>query len=127
MPRRLVAFVLAIVLSCYGFAALAQNVAGGVHSQEQCSLMQANEADSALSELASLLDQAVALDLGDAGDEPPSHGDTGSDHAEAVDYGYRAAGPFPLSESPPKPALTPAPSAILARHERPPRGGAFAA
>lgn len=129
MPRWLVASILAIVLSCCGLAALAQNLAnaslnlhGGNSQMQVC-----DGHPDPVSEGTSPTDKAQAVDLCDACDDSPSHDEAGSDHVAAVDGGHRASGPFAHSEAPRGLALTPSLSPFLERPKRPPRGTAFSA
>lgn len=109
MPRWLVAFILSIVLSCYGFAALAQNVASVSHHHGGSAQTQQD-------------DKAIP---GDASDKATPHGEAGADHSEAIDVGLRASGPLLLWAPRPESGGTPVLSPFLERPKRPPRGLAF--
>ena len=119
MPRWLIASILAIVLSCYGFAALAQNVVG-VHAHGQ-----ASDAPTAAQMVADLAAPSVPADdspFNDAIDTATGHAEPGFDHAEAVDAFQRIARPLRLSEAPARRLPTVTPSPLLERPKRPPRG-----
>lgn len=122
MPRWLIAFVLALVLSCYGFAALAQNLTSVNHHHGGQGGATQTQLDGE-----SVPAEALAIDTSGAGDKATPHGDAGADHAEAIDVGYRASGPCSLWAPRPEPALTPVLSPFLERPKRPPRGIAFIA
>ena len=119
MPRWLIASILAIVLSCYGFAALAQNVTG-VHLHGQSSGGQ----DVAQLVADSAAPPAPADDgpYNDAIDTATGHSEPGYDHAEAVDAFQRISRALRFSEAPARPLPTVTPSPLLERPKRPPRG-----
>lgn len=117
MPRWLIASILAIMLSCYSFGALAQTVSG-VHAhglqqdtvQMQLEAVVSSEDDDEPQPLSDKIDVATA-----------AHGETGYDHAEAFDGLQRLRGPQRLSELPVKALPTVAPTPLLERPKRPPR------
>ena len=120
MSRRFAAFVLALMLSCYGFAVLAQSVAGidrtgGSVATCTTPLNGASSSDPLSN------DHAV-----DAADDAASHDKTGAEHAELVSAWQHLPAPLLLSEPPPGLASTPLRSPFLERPKRPPRSLATA-
>ncbi|MDP9900600.1 hypothetical protein [Variovorax ginsengisoli] len=123
MPRWLIASILAIMLSCYSFGALAQAVPG-VHPhgpQQGTAQMQAEALVSLVSSQQDPQDDepqplSDKIDVATA-----AHGETGYDHAEAFDGLQRLRGPQRLSEPPARPLPTVAPTPLLERPKRPPR------
>jgi hypothetical protein len=123
MPRWLVAFILSIVLSCYGFAALAQNLASVSHHHGDSAQTQQLDSESVPCDALAV----DSVDSGDDDDKAAPHGDAGTDHSEAVDVGYRASGPRLLWTPRPESDGTPVLSPFLERPKRPPRGIALSA
>jgi hypothetical protein len=119
MSRRFAAFVLALMLSCYGFAVLAQSVAGIDRAGGSAATCVSG---AALSDPAASNDEAM-----DAADDAASHDKTGSEHAELVSAWQHAPALVLLSEPPPGLASTPVRSPFLERPKRPPRSTAFVA
>jgi hypothetical protein len=113
MSRWFAATVLAIMLSCYGFAVFAQGMVGAGHA--------GGETPACVTSV-SLSDALAANDAMDASDELASHDEAGSEHAELVDARYPAPAPLLLSEQPRGLALTSTLSPLLERPKRPPRG-----
>ena len=117
MPRWLIASILAIMLSCYSFGALAQTVPG-VHGHG----VQQDTAQMQLKAVISSSDDDEPQPLSDKIDvATAAHGETGYDHAEAFDGLQRLRGPQRLSELPVKALPTVAPTPLLERPKRPPR------
>jgi hypothetical protein len=118
MSRWFAAFVLAIMLSCYGFAVFAQGLVGAAGH--------AGGGTQACVTSVSLSD-AHAGDAMEVAEDLPSHDEAGSEHAELVDGRHPAPAPLLLSEQPRGLALTSTLSPLLDRPKRPPRGTALAA
>ncbi|MBT2302229.1 hypothetical protein J7E70_17355 [Variovorax paradoxus] len=117
MPRWLIVSVLALLLSCLGFGAAAQNPASDDRQQGCASQVQASSA--------SPFDDHAAADTADASTAP---GEAAADHGlEAIGGSHQAFVPVLLSEPAPRPAAARAPSPAPERLQRPPRGGAFVA
>ncbi len=141
MYRWFAATVLAIMLSCYGFAVLAHNMIGAGHSHAQQAqssqttltsktLVAATSlADEALSDGQTLVADADSAsdDANSASDDANSLDEAGSEHAELVDARNDIPLPLLLSEQPPKLGLTTTVSPFLARPKRPPRAASFVA
>ena len=108
MSRWFAATVLAIMLSCYGFAVFAQNMVGAGHAGDETPTC--------------VTSVSLSNDAMDASDELASHDEAGSEHAELVDARYPAPAPLLLSEQPRGLALTSTLSPLLERPKRPPRG-----
>jgi hypothetical protein len=113
MPRWLVASLIAFMLSCFGFAAVAQG--------------SASSADVGGAQLTHIQHDFLAGDASpsDVEDASALQDEVGSNCIEAV------AGEFPIflavsaSQSVPQPAMTSTPSPFLALPKRPPREHAF--
>jgi hypothetical protein len=118
MPRWLIVSVLALLLSCLGFGAAAQNPAS-VMDRADCSTSQV------LAASASPIDDGAAGEHADASVAP---GEAASDHqGEAIGGLPATFAPVLLSQPAPQPAVTRAPSPALERLQRPPRDDAFVA
>lgn len=134
MYRWFAATVLAIMLSCYGFAVLAHNMIGAGHSHaQQAQSSQTTLTSKTLVAAASLADEALSdgqtlvADADSASDDANSLDEAGSEHAELVDARNDIPLPLLLSEQPPKLGLTTTVSPFLARPKRPPRAASFVA
>lgn len=134
MYRWFAATVLAIMLSCYGFAVLAHNMIGAGHSHaQQAQSSQTTPTSKTLVAAASLADgalsdgKALVADADTAPDDANSLDEAGSEHAELVDARNDIPLPLLLSEQPPKLGLTTTVSPFLARPKRPPRAALFVA
>lgn len=134
MYRWFAATVLAIMLSCYGFAVLAHNMIGAGHSHaQQAQSSQTTLTSKTLVAATSLADEALAdgqtlvADADSASDDANSLDEAGSEHAELVDARNDIPLPLLLSEQPPKLGLTTTVSPFLARPKRPPRAASFVA
>ncbi|WP_234382365.1 MULTISPECIES: hypothetical protein [unclassified Variovorax] len=134
MYRWFAATVLAIMLSCYGFAVLAHNMIGAGHSHaQQAQSSQTTLTSKTLVAAASLADgalsdgKALVADADPAPDDANSLDEAGSEHAELVDARNDIPLPLLLSEQPPKLGLTTTVSPFLARPKRPPRAALFVA
>jgi len=134
MYRWFAATVLAIMLSCYGFAVLAHNMIGAGHSHaQQAHSSQTTLTSKTLVAAASLADGALSdgktlvADADPAPDDANSLDEAGSEHAELVDARNDIPLPLLLSEQPPKLGLTTTVSPFLARPKRPPRAALFVA
>ncbi|WP_295977017.1 hypothetical protein [uncultured Variovorax sp.] len=137
MSRWFAATVLAIMLSCYGFAVLAHNMLGAGHSHSEPQTAQATQTlavDVALADLSSsALDlsgaaeaQKLAGDADQASDDALSLDEAGSEHAELVDARNGAPALLRFTEQPPKLGLTTIVAPFLARPKRPPRAAIVA-
>lgn len=134
MYRWFAATVLAIMLSCYGFAVLAHNMIGAGHSHaQQAQSSQTTLTSKTLVAAVSLADKALSdgntlvADADPASDDANSVDEAGSEHAELVDARNDIPLPLLLSEQPPKLGLTTTVSPFLARPKRPPRAALFVA
>ncbi|UKI06552.1 MULTISPECIES: hypothetical protein [Variovorax] len=134
MYRWFAATVLAIMLSCYGFAVLAHNMIGAGHSHaQQAQSSQTTLTSKTLVAATSLADEALSdgqtlvADADSASDDANSLDEAGSEHAELVDARNDIPLPLLLSEQPPKLGLTTTVSPFLARPKRPPRAASFVA
>ncbi|HEX7864885.1 MAG TPA: hypothetical protein VF555_08035 [Variovorax sp.] len=120
MSRWFAATVLAIMLSCYGFAVLAHSMIGAGHSHSEPQAV-------TLIVSADFSDTAPANDADKASDDSLSLDEAGSEHAELVDARNGAPALLRFTEQPPKLGLTTTVSPVLARPKRPPRAAAFVA
>ncbi|WP_256230612.1 hypothetical protein [Variovorax sp. YR750] len=131
MSRWFAATVLAIMLSCYGFAVLAHNMMGAGHSAHSHADPQAAQATQMLvvsvAFTASSDAAALAGDADKASDDTLSIDEAGSEHAELVDARNGAPALLRFTEQPPKLGLTTIVSPFLARPKRPPRAASFVA
>lgn len=134
MYRWFAATVLAIMLSCYGFAVLAHNMIGAGHSHaQQAQSSQTTLTSKTLVAATSLADEALSdgqtlvADADSASDDANSLDEAGSEHAELVDARNDIPLPLLLSEQPPKLGLTTTVSPFLARPKRPPRAASLVA
>jgi hypothetical protein len=118
MSRWFAAFVLAIMLSCYGFAVFAQGLVGAGH---------AGDGGTQACVTSVSLSDAHAGDAMEVAEDLPFHDEAGSEHAELVDGRHPAPAPLLLSQQPRGLALTSTLSPLLDRPKRPPRGTALAA
>jgi hypothetical protein len=134
MSRWFTATVLAIMLSCYGFAVLAHNMLAGGHvnHREDAQVTQTVQAAEMLA--ASVSPADAALDHHEAGapasdsasDDSLSVDEAGSEHAELVDARNGAPALLRFTEQPPKLGLTTTVSPFLERPKRPPRAALLA-
>ena len=134
MSRWFAATVLAIMLSCYGFAVLAHNMPGAGHAHAEPQTAQATQtlivsvAFPDLSDISDLSDaQKPAGDADQASEDSLSLDEAGSEHAELVDARNGAPALLRFTEQPPKLGLSTIVSPFLARPKRPPRAAAFVA
>ncbi|MGJ7529644.1 hypothetical protein [Variovorax sp. GB1P17] len=128
MSRWFAATVLALMLSCYGFAVLAHNLIGVGHSygNNQTS-SQVSQVEQPLVTIVSLADATTVGDADSASDDATNIDEAGSEHAELVDARNDVRLPQRLSEEPPKLGLTTTISPFLERPKRPPRLATFVA
>jgi hypothetical protein len=130
MSRWFAATVLAIMLSCYGFAVLAHNLIGAGHARGDTAITQISQVGPAEQTLVTSVSFADAT-AGDAtkpvADDAPAHDEAGSEHAELVDARNDARLPQRLTEPLPKLGLTTTISPLLERPKRPPRLATFVA
>ena len=133
MYRWFAATVLAIMLSCYGFAVLAHKIGAGHSHAQQAQSSQTTLTSKTLVAATSLADEALSdgqtlvADADSASDDANSLDEAGSEHAELVDARNDIPLPLLLSEQPPKLGLTTTVSPFLARPKRPPRAASFVA
>jgi hypothetical protein len=117
MPRWLIASFIALVLTCFGFAAAAQARTGGVHLADDCKATAASiQQDTAPADDASSADTS---------DEVADLDDPGSDFNEFLTGIRPLLVPALAAVWPPR--LTPlgAPQPLIERPKRPPRGSVF--
>ena len=117
MPRWLIASLIAFMLSCYGFAAMAQDRASGFHPAEDCKVAAASiQQDTA---------PAGGTSSQDASDEVADLDEAGSDLNEFLTGIRPLLVPAVAAVWPPR--LTPltAPPPLLERPKRPPRYALF--
>ncbi|RYZ12435.1 MAG: hypothetical protein EOO24_03320 [Comamonadaceae bacterium] len=119
MPRRLFAIVIAFVLSCYGFAALAHGVLPALGHARTCQV-------DAGAGAAPIVHSSSAVDEGTDGivAELPDPGEIGTDFAEMVDAGQRPGTAVLLPAAPAAVQLASGPHPLLERPKRPPRASA---
>jgi hypothetical protein len=127
MSRWFAATVLAIMLSCYGFAVLAHNMIGAGHSHDPSAQATAQTTTVTAVSLADVLADTKVADADSASDDANSVDEAGSEHAELVDARNDTPLPLLLSEQPPKLGLTTTVSPFLARPKRPPRAATLVA
>ncbi|BEP40504.1 MULTISPECIES: hypothetical protein [Variovorax] len=131
MSRWFAATVLAIMLSCYGFAVLAHNMLGAGHSHAEPQAAQATQTlivSVAFSDISDLSEaRKPAGDADKASDDALSIDEAGSEHAELVDARNGAPALLRFTEQPPKLGLTTIVSPFLARPKRPPRAASLVA
>jgi hypothetical protein len=135
MSRWFTATVLAIMLSCYGFAVLAHSMLGGGHAHgdpqtaraaEQVLVSSVTLSDA--SDVAGVAGVADATpDADEASDDSLSVDEAGSEHAELVDARNGAPALLRFTEQPPRLGLTTTIAPFLERPKRPPRAASFVA
>jgi hypothetical protein len=113
MPRWLVASLIAFMLSCFGFAAVAHG--------------SANSPDHGGVQLVHVQQDLSASDTpaDDAEDASALQDEVGSNCTEAATGEFRAFLAVSASQPVPQPAMTATPSPFLAHPKRPPRDRAF--
>ncbi|MFH0130488.1 hypothetical protein ACGLHS_09765 [Variovorax sp. VaC1] len=128
MSRWFAATVLAIMLSCYGFAVLAHNLIGAGHTYgNHPTVSQASQVEQTVVTSVSLADATTVGDADSASDDATNLDEAGSEHAELVDARNDVRLPQRLSEQLPKLGLTTTISPFLERPKRPPRAASFVA
>jgi hypothetical protein len=132
MSRWFTATVLAIMLSCYGFAVLAHSMLGGGHAHGDPQTARAAEqvlvSSVTLSDASDVAGVADATpDADEASDDSLSVDEAGSEHAELVDARNGAPALLRFTEQPPRLGLTTTIAPFLERPKRPPRTASFVA
>jgi hypothetical protein len=132
MSRWFTATVLAIMLSCYGFAVLAHSMLGGGHAHGDPQTARAAEqvlvSSVTLSDASDVAGVADANpDADEASDDSLSVDEAGSEHAELVDARNGAPALLRFTEQPPRLGLTTTIAPFLERPKRPPRTASFVA
>jgi hypothetical protein len=132
MSRWFTATVLAIMLSCYGFAVLAHSMLGGGHAHGDPQTARAAEqvlvSSVTLSDASGVAGVAGATpDADEASDDSLSVDEAGSEHAELVDARNGAPALLRFTEQPPRLGLTTTIAPFLERPKRPPRAASFVA